>query len=358
MILLWLTSCKSDNLKNKPLVIDVNNFTNNVEMTDVFSSIKAINLELNENSLIGKYKKYLIFDTCLFILDISDHSIVTFNLEGKFISRLKGKGKGPNEYPEIKDFDINPYDTTIDIMTKFGSVYRYNLNGDFFGKYYVPDTRAIHYIVNYSKNLVAFYTDLAGERLTLYSIKEDRIIRRFHKHPEYAIGVGVSPFHRYGDSVLLREAFGSCIYYLNKAKLEPFHCFDFKGKNIESFEITGFGPEKLLNDAITQELEIIYKSWATESNEFLISSFKFKADIFTYIFHKKYSSGLLFKKFNNDLVFFYSPTLYKNYLYALIPANYLNLYINDQVKNDFKISSLDSINEYSNPVLIISDLKK
>jgi hypothetical protein len=356
--LLLLTSCKTDSLKENPFTINVNNYSKDAIMTDIFTSIKAINLELNENSIIGNYKKYIIFDTCIFILDISDHSIVTFNLEGKFISRLKKKGKGPNEYPEIKDFDINPFDSTIDIMTSIGSVYKYHFNGDFYDKYAIPDTKAVHYIANYSKDLVAFYTDLSGERLTLYSTRENRILRRFHTHPEYAIGVGLSPFYKYKDSILLREAFGSCIYYLNQTKLEPFHCFDFKGRSIEPDEITEFGPEKLLKEFTTLELEKMYKLWTTESIEFLISSFKFKSDIFTYIYNKQDTTGILIKKFKNGSGFFYNPTLYNNLLYALIPANYLNLYINDHVRRDFKISSLDSINEYSNPILIISDLKK
>lgn len=356
--LLLLTSCKIDNIKENPFTINIDNYKKDAVMTDIFESVKAINLELNENSVIGNCKKYIIFDTSLFILDISDHSIVTFNLEGKFISRLKRKGKGPNEYPEIKDFDINPFDTTIDIMTSIGSVYRYQFNGDFYNKYNVPDTRAVHYIANYSKDLVAFYTDLGGERITLYSTSENRILRRFHEHPEYAIGVGLSPFYKYRDKLLLREAFGSYIYCLNRTKLEQFHSFDFGGKSIEPEEIMSYGPEKLLKEFATLELGMMYKLWTTESDDYLISSFKYKSDIFTYFLNKRVNVGVLIKKFNSGSSFFYNPTLYNNHLYAVIPANYLNIYITDDDKKDFKIYNLNRINEYSNPVLLISDLKK
>ena len=354
------SSCVSNrvDIDQHPFYIDVSEYNNNVVMEDVFESIKAINLELNDSSVIGKMGKYLIHDSLLFIFDKSDNSILQFNLDGKFISRLSKQGKGDGEYTHIEDFDINPFDTTIDIMSCVGVVYRYNFSGDFIDSYYLPDTRAVHYISNYSKDSVAFYTDLEGDRLTLYSISENRILKRFHKHPNYSIGVSGTPFYRYNDKLVIRDQFGACLKTLSNLNLDEMYCFNYNGKSLEPDQIPEYGAEKLLQDFVTQQLDKIYNYWFTESQTYLINSFIHKGETFIYIYNKAKNRGTLMKKFNNGCKFINSPQFHSSKLFAVIPAHNVNIFFNSDSKKSFDLKILDNLNEYSNPVLVIAKLKE
>lgn len=359
-IFIAITSCntKSDIVNNAPFLIDVNNFDKNVEMSDVFQSIKAINLELNDSSIIGKFGKYMIHDSLLFIHDKSDNSIVQFNLEGKFLSRLSRKGKGEGEYSHIEDFDINPFDSTIDIMSCVGVVYRYKFNGDYINMYCLPDTRAVHYISNYDIDKVAFYTDLEGDRLTLYSISENRIIKRFHKHPDYDIGISVTPFYRFENRLVLKDQFGACIKTLNVNKLDDLYCFDYNGKSLEPNEIPKYGADKLFQDFASQELDKIYNYWVTESRNYLINSFIHKGETFVYVFQKHENRGILIRKFSNGCKFINCPLFHNGKLYGVVSAHRLNKYFNNDAKKVFGLKCLDDVNEYSNPVLVIAELNE
>ena len=67
---------------------------------------KIIPLESNTNSFVGYLNKGVIIGDTIFIQDNRSHILKSFNSDGKLLSQVGLKGKGPGEYHEMRDFMI------------------------------------------------------------------------------------------------------------------------------------------------------------------------------------------------------------------------------------------------------------
>jgi hypothetical protein len=67
---------------------------------------KIIPLESNANAFIGYLNKGVITNNTIFIHDNRNQLLKSFNTDGKFLSQVGLKGKGPGEYLEMRDFMV------------------------------------------------------------------------------------------------------------------------------------------------------------------------------------------------------------------------------------------------------------
>jgi hypothetical protein len=97
---------------------------------------KVIPLESNTNAFIGNLSKGVIIGDTIFIQDNRNRVLKIFNDDGKFLSQVGSKGKGPGEYNEMRDFMIVKGDIwcldykkihCYDLKT---GKYKYNVNID------------------------------------------------------------------------------------------------------------------------------------------------------------------------------------------------------------------------------------
>lgn len=105
-----------------------------VKLSDIFSDFKLIELETNDNSLLGGDGRKIIKQDSLFYIR-SINEILVFNNEGKYLKKLSAFGAGPEEYSQIRDFDIMDDNNEIWICTDLRNICRYDLDSfDFKGK--------------------------------------------------------------------------------------------------------------------------------------------------------------------------------------------------------------------------------
>jgi hypothetical protein len=64
-------------------------------------------LETNNSSLIGELYKGIIDKSDIYLLDFKNQSLLNFDSKGKFKRKIGQRGKGSNEYLEIRDFCIS-----------------------------------------------------------------------------------------------------------------------------------------------------------------------------------------------------------------------------------------------------------
>lgn len=81
------------------------------EFTDLFGKVNYVPLETIKESLITRVDKLIVGDSIIVVWDKENSSVLLFNRDGKFISKLGEQGKGPNEYVDI-------YDITVDDESK------------------------------------------------------------------------------------------------------------------------------------------------------------------------------------------------------------------------------------------------
>ena len=105
-----------------------------VQLSKLFSKFRLIELETNDNSLIGGEGRKIIKQDSLFYIQ-SINEILVFNNEGKYLKKLSSFCPGPEEYSQIRDFDIMDDNNEIWICTDNRNICRYDLDSfDFKGK--------------------------------------------------------------------------------------------------------------------------------------------------------------------------------------------------------------------------------
>ena len=87
-------------LQNATKIIDIQTYTDT-------TSIKCVPLETKEECLIGQVKQLLITDHHIFIVNRSPDRVYMFDREGKFIRRIGSAGRGPAEYLNVENIDVN-----------------------------------------------------------------------------------------------------------------------------------------------------------------------------------------------------------------------------------------------------------
>jgi hypothetical protein len=143
--LFCLISCRNENLSTKcdqTVIIRIDDNLVDNKFTDynnLIDSIEIVKLETSKNSLIGNIRKTIYFNNKLYVDDISNSSIIIFNRNGSFVDKLSKRGKGPDEYIELRDFQIDDS----------GNIHVLTYNGI---KTYNPSLSLTNYIkFNYNK---------------------------------------------------------------------------------------------------------------------------------------------------------------------------------------------------------------
>lgn len=86
-----------------------------LESSDIFNSIEILPLEFNTSAIIQNIEKVNKCNDRLYVLNRmnSTANIVVFNLDGTFSNVLDRRGKGPGEFVQIFDFDVDPISNNI-----------------------------------------------------------------------------------------------------------------------------------------------------------------------------------------------------------------------------------------------------
>ncbi len=108
MSLTLLFSC-SQKLTQEDALFNVKGYTayhkGKVNLSSLFPKHRIIPLETNDSSLIeGRGNKVIQQDSLIYIQ--SKNVILCFHSDGRFMKRFDKKGKGPEDYIDISDFDV------------------------------------------------------------------------------------------------------------------------------------------------------------------------------------------------------------------------------------------------------------
>lgn len=107
-------------------------YDNLLQIDTIFDSISIVPLETNKNCLISSISKTMINGDCIYIQNRSDNLFV-FTKTGRFIREIGEKGKGPGEFMELRDFDID--DKGNIYILDFLNIKKYSTAGRFLEKY-------------------------------------------------------------------------------------------------------------------------------------------------------------------------------------------------------------------------------
>ena len=113
LITLGCTNSGSKVFKESSIVEDLcqiltitGDISSDLQVDSIFDMIEAIPLETKDKYLITEIIKARIVDEMLILQDKAERLFV-FDLHGKFLNEISAKGRGPGEFSELRDFEID-----------------------------------------------------------------------------------------------------------------------------------------------------------------------------------------------------------------------------------------------------------
>ncbi len=357
---LFISGCKQPAVQDKSTyAFSFAEYDQILPMESIFESVEAITLDSKDVPLIGEVGKSILQNDLLYIQDKLNHTILTFDMKGNFIRILDKKGKGPGEYFEINDFEINEFDNTIDVMFKTGVVYQYTLDGQFVDRYILPgEIKAVHNFANLTADIVVFYNSTTDYRLYYYSRSKSTIIRKEFNQPPTSMGASGLPFTRSDNKITFYEGFSDQRYSIDTNGIHDNYKIDLGEYSLDYKDITSFGAEKLMYESMRASLTKAF-SWANaENKEYIVTIIRIKDSNYTLLINKKNGSQTGLKAFTNGSLFPYGAQFHGNELIMVMPAHMLKRFILPDKKGGLQMPAVDHISELDNPVVLKYKLKE
>ena len=257
-IFLFCTACESSQTDNDSLkILDITDLskTEVVKASDIdVVDIEYISLETDTNSLISFIRNIKSDDNFLYIR--TSDGLLRFDLNGKFISKIGKKGRGPQEYQILMDYSIGA-DGNIYILSLFQEkIFIYTPKGDFVRT--IPAPFTTYYIECFEDGILCYSLDLSGSMeknihaldysgniLKEFSNKyliADRLEQQDTMPPPPPPNFGLIPLFRNEDKLFLKEFYSDTVFLFNQTDLvfEPAFILDRGGRLITlEAEISG-----------------------------------------------------------------------------------------------------------------------
>ncbi len=122
IILILIISCKRDTQTYEGIItIDLSKELKDISESgqQYFKSLKFVQLETNENALIGSIDEVIITDNRIYILDsYRSNSVFIFDRQGNWVNTIKKIGQGPEEYYILTDIFFDDKTNSINLLCR------------------------------------------------------------------------------------------------------------------------------------------------------------------------------------------------------------------------------------------------
>jgi len=354
LLLLLLTSCSREQKKSQinHLNIDYRS-EKKINLSDYVARTHFVQLETNENCIIGNVTKAQLYDQKIFLLDEMTSILYEYDISGQFHKSLNRRGTGPEEYIQLKDFVVAEDGVyVLDFSSQTIFLYDFNFN----------------YKEKYRYNSFASSFTLLDDAFLLYneiSMKDDdyqftqidkdgKILseylpRNMNSEPSF-YWASSNVFSKDKDSIYFSSRYSNTIYCKTEGSLHEAFYLDFGSKTIPK-------QKSYLNYNIYDlEFPYILREKFYVSDNFLIVDF-FNKGKRMFTFFDKQNSIIQTGYVNNDLISgfdcFYPQWISENCLIEVVNAY--------DILNEFSIITTDmdisNLRVDDNPVILLYYLK-
>lgn len=384
------SGCKEKNKDKSVEVIHINPFeaSEEINLSEFVDSIIYIKLQTDSICVLGRLHDIIIREKYIYASDISQQILFVFDKNGKYITKLDKRGKGPDEYLRMSGVFIDDNEEFIELINSSGknSILKYsNITFKLIEKRPIINissnscirhANSYYFATQQNENIINDKPTNAN----LIIIKENRVVKLFDKN----IITNHSSFSPYLESFIKNDknelfvsiVYDNTFYRIEDLSVHPAIRIDF-GK---------FGIDNSIgNKPLTEQLKYVKKINGLASfpvlnlnnSEIMSFSYGFKQDIKErmfkdsdyrqYIKLKKNNKTFHTKVIKNDLSGFpaevHLNTTYHNISHDIWYKDYLvdiilpyKLFSNGEKR--MMTNEIGEINIEDNPIIILMKLKK
>jgi hypothetical protein len=236
-ILLLIINGQGTNDKDKNHIVTFNlkelPNTTEIKLSDLgFVDIEYIPMETNEQSFITGSNDLITGNKIItgnsFFLIQHYTTILMFNNNGSFVTRIGSVGRGPNEFTVAHDVDINSKDHKIYLVSAWQKKFNvYSESGEFIKTFNMPlyapidfrfiDGNILCYCENHMGNIENSYTllDTNGQVIKSFPNKYP-----FKNHDAFGF-THENLFYRFDNRLFKKEVYSDTIYVYEKMNFKP-----------------------------------------------------------------------------------------------------------------------------------------
>lgn len=357
--------------KQNMTIINVNTISDMIDASDLIEEVRYIPLETKKKSLIGYYRKILIHNDKIFIMDdISAEAVLVFDMDGKFLYKVGAKGGAPNEFYNLAGMSIDRQKNELIIYdNRKRKMMYFSLNGEFiksknvnyrfYGSFGVLPSGDIVSCTN--KSCYNTHLDQIDDYRLLYSDSTGSIVRAAFQYDDNAqLPMAWSDIIENGNELLYHPCFTNKLYDVSDSTVQlkysitlhsKYSTFDVERlhdfNDVNAFN-TYWSKTKNLDNAAENETHLYFS----------LSNNKGK----TYCFYNKDTKNLIAfddLSFDNDWIINF-PVIYahKEHFIATVTPRLLKMVKmrSDNLSPDVQ-QLIDSADDDDNPFLVFFKLK-
>ncbi|QGY42925.1 6-bladed beta-propeller [Maribellus comscasis] len=204
-----------------------------IDLDEYVADIRTIQLETNENTLLRHFKGFVGEK---YIVSVDYDKLLLFSGDGKYITTITKKGKGPNEFTQIDAWTVDENNHCFyfhDYSKNY--IYRYDLEN----RVYLSDIpfESKGYLQNielFNDSVLAILPGMFSAYGYLYFFQEfnGKILDGIKKEPVPHPGTwaGASPaFSKWGkNSIVLQPSGSDTVFQINQSEKNPWLIFDLE----------------------------------------------------------------------------------------------------------------------------------
>jgi hypothetical protein len=267
-----LINCSKKTIENnhphRIVSVDENISEKKMFYSALFDSLKYVSLKTSDSILIKEVTKIKYFNDVIYVLDRRTQVLFAFNLNGELIWKIQHVGRGPKEYSQLVDFDVNEKSKKLLLFSRYEKIQVYDFDGNFIEEWKFP-FRGISFAT--SENRMYIYTggrvnfiNNENEKYNLLFFDNKNILKGeiyFKKELESTM-IYNSPnsFCKYDNEIRFFMPFSNNIYSIKEDSVYVEYQFDFGKYNLPCDYFDGHTPDDLVESNYTYGLNSYWEN--------------------------------------------------------------------------------------------------
>ncbi len=239
ILLFTISSCKEELASNK---YDLDTF-HSIDSDELFKKIEVVILDSVPIHPISAIINMDYHNGLFYLQDWFRTSLLVYNEAGEYVRSIGTKGRGPGEFEDVRDFQINRFTGNIEILGNMVPIILiFDTQGNYITKRNIGNRMiTIDKIYHITPDLTAWLSRVDDYQVVVYSEKLNKIVY------EYFIGIDRAfvgllnyrkPFSHYKNKTYFFDTYNNLIL--------EFNVEDLKFKNLISLDFGDYNFNKVM----------------------------------------------------------------------------------------------------------------
>ena len=227
----FLSCTNRNNIVKDIIFIDVDKIESTIIDSVSIKEVSYVLLETKPECLIGNIHKLMITDSMIYVFDKLDtKTIFCFDKDGKFIYKIDKIGKGPGEYLDVLDFDVDEKEIVYVYDNARKKLITYWDKAKLFSEKDMKHRFFEFAIIDNSHILISDSWEAGGlyKRLSVLGTEKQNVTPMFRQRKIYDSPGIVSFCNHYlykSNDIIFSYRFSNVVYKFKENKLQPIFSF-------------------------------------------------------------------------------------------------------------------------------------